>query len=84
LFSNSQDSINKLADGLEPKEFFTRLESSIFSDILSLDGSGLKIRVRLKGVKDAITFKEMSEGEQQLLTIIGLMRFTSEMKVSFC
>lgn len=75
-FLNSQDSINKLADGLEPKEFFTRLESSIFSDILSLDGSGLKIRVRLKGVKDAITFKEMSEGEQQLLTIIGLMRFT--------
>ncbi|MGB6293883.1 MAG: AAA family ATPase [Vibrio anguillarum] len=75
-FLNSQDSIQTLAEGLEPKEFFTRLESAIFSDVLSLDGSGLKIRVKLKGIKDAITFKEMSEGEQQLLTIIGLMRFT--------
>lgn len=77
-FLNSQECIQKLAEGLEPKEFFTRLESAIFSDILSLDGSGLKIRVKLKGVKDAITFKEMSEGEQQLLTIIGLMRFTQQ------
>lgn len=77
-FLNSQGCIQKLAEGLEPKEFFTRLESAIFSDILSLDGSGLKIRVNLKGVKDAITFKEMSEGEQQLLTIIGLMRFTQQ------
>lgn len=77
-FLNSQDAVQKLAEGLEPKEFFTRLESAIFSDVLSLDGSGLKIRVKLKGVKDAITFKEMSEGEQQLLTIIGLMRFTQQ------
>ncbi len=77
-FLNSQDCIQKLAEGLEPKEFFTRLESAIFSDVLSLDGSGLKIRVKLQGVQDAITFKEMSEGEQQLLTIIGLMRFTQQ------
>ncbi|MEZ9864705.1 AAA family ATPase [Vibrio breoganii] len=77
-FLNSQNSIEKLAEGLEPKEFFTRLESAIFSDVLSLDGSGLKIRVKLSGVKDAITFSEMSEGEQQLLTIIGLMRFTQQ------
>ncbi|MBC8656170.1 AAA family ATPase [Vibrio parahaemolyticus] len=77
-FLNSQKCIEKLAEGLEPKEFFTRLESAIFSDVLSLDGSGLKIRVKLSGVKDAITFSEMSEGEQQLLTIIGLMRFTQQ------
>ncbi len=77
-FLNSQNCIEKLAEGLEPKEFFTRLESAIFSDVLSLDGSGLKIRVKLRGVKDAITFSEMSEGEQQLLTIIGLMRFTQQ------
>ncbi len=77
-FLNSQNCIEKLAEGLEPKEFFTRLESAIFSDVLSLDGSGLKIRVKLSGVKDAITFSEMSEGEQQLLTIIGLMRFTQQ------
>ncbi|WP_343291260.1 AAA family ATPase [Vibrio harveyi] len=77
-FLNSQNCLEKLAEGLEPKEFFTRLESAIFSDVLSLDGSGLKIRVKLSGVKDAITFSEMSEGEQQLLTIIGLMRFTQQ------
>ncbi|WP_394230276.1 AAA family ATPase [Shewanella colwelliana] len=77
-FLNGKDGIEKLADGLEAKDFFSRMESTIFSDLLSLDGEGLHIRVKLKGVKTPITFKEMSEGEQQLLTIIGLMRFTQQ------
>lgn len=77
-FLPSEESVFALADGLDAKVFFSRLESTIFSDLLSLDGEGLKIRVKLTGVDTPITFKEMSEGEQQLLTIIGLMRFTQQ------
>jgi predicted ATPase len=77
-FLNGKDGIEKLANGLKAKDFFSRMESTIFSDLLSLDGEGLQIRVKLKGVVKPITFKEMSEGEQQLITIIGLMRFTQQ------
>jgi len=77
-FLNGKDGIKKLAGDLKAKDFFSRMESTIFSDLLSLDGEGLHIRVKLKGVDTPITFKEMSEGEQQLLTIIGLMRFTQQ------
>lgn len=77
-FLNGKDEIMKLANGLKAKEFFSRMESTIFSDLLSLDGEGLQIRVKLKDVEKPITFKEMSEGEQQLITIIGLMRFTQQ------
>lgn len=77
-FLPSEQSVLALAEGLDAKVFFSRLESTIFSDLLSLDGEGLKIRVKLTGVDTPITFKEMSEGEQQLLTIIGLMRFTQQ------
>lgn len=77
-FLPNEQSVFELAKGWDAKEFFSRLESTIFSDLLSLDGEGLKIRVKLTGVDTPITFKEMSEGEQQLLTIIGLMRFTQQ------
>ncbi|EIV8614824.1 AAA family ATPase [Vibrio vulnificus] len=77
-FLNGKDGVKKLANKLKAKDFFSRMESTIFSDLLSLDGEGLQIRVKLKDVKTPITFKEMSEGEQQLLTIIGLMRFTQQ------
>lgn len=77
-FLSGEQSIRELADGLDAKDFFSRLESTIFSDLLSLNGDGLKIRVKLKDVEKPITFKEMSEGEQQLITIIGLMRFTQQ------
>ena len=38
----------------------------------------VRIRVRLKGNDGSVTFREMSEGEQQLLTVLGLLRFTAE------
>ncbi|MGO4306132.1 AAA family ATPase [Cupriavidus sp. RAF12] len=36
------------------------------------------IRVRLKKNDGSVTFRELSEGEQQLLTVLGLLRFTAE------
>lgn len=78
LFIPDEASLFKLADGLEPKEFFARLESAIFSDLVSESGEDVRLKIRLKDVENPVTFKELSEGEQQLLTIIGLMRFTAQ------
>ena len=52
---------------------FKALESSYISEMLK------EVRVRVKKRKDGeVTFKELSEGEQQLLTVIGLLIFTRE------
>jgi predicted ATPase len=77
-FIPNEEALRALAEGLESKEFFARLESTIFSDLVSPDGEDVRIRIRLIGEDESITFKELSEGEQQILTIIGLMRFTAQ------
>lgn len=38
----------------------------------------MRIRVKLKKNDGSVTFRELSEGEQQLLTVLGLLRFTAE------
>jgi ABC-type transport system involved in cytochrome c biogenesis ATPase subunit len=77
-FIPNEATLQHLAEGLEPKEFFARLESTIFSDLVDRDGKDVRIRLQLTGQEFPITFDELSEGEQQLLTIIGLMRFTAQ------
>ena len=57
------------------RSFFLALESTDFSELIY----DLKIQVRVKATNTkqvAITFHELSEGEQQLLMVLGLMRFT--------
>lgn len=82
FFIPDEQALQQLAAGLgteqDAKEFFARMESAIFSDILSADGKDLRARVFVEGAASSITFKELSEGEQQLLTLIGLMRFTQQ------
>lgn len=82
FFIPDEQALQELAAGLgteqDAKEFFARMESAIFSDVLSADGKDLRARVFVEGVASSITFKELSEGEQQLLTLIGLMRFTQQ------
>ena len=77
-FIRGEEALRKLAVGLEPKEFFARLESTIFSDLISPTGYDVRVRIKISGVHGPVTFRELSEGEQQLLTIIGLMRFTAQ------
>lgn len=43
----------------------------------------VRIRVRLKKNDGTVTFRELSEGEQQLLTVLGLLRFTKERESLF-
>lgn len=48
-----------------------------FESILAADLLGeLRVRVKARGVDGSVTFRELSEGEQQLLMVLGLLRFT--------
>lgn len=52
---------------------FKALESTYISEMLE------EVKVKVKKKKDGeVTFRELSEGEQQLLTVIGLLIFTRE------
>jgi predicted ATPase len=59
---------------LEASEFFKQLESTYIADLIQQ----LRIRVKVKHCDGSLTFRELSEGEQQLLTVVGLLRFTKE------
>ncbi len=59
----------------DARTFFLALESADFSRMVR----EVKVSVVVDGeehVRTPITFREMSEGEQQLLTVLGLLRFT--------
>jgi restriction endonuclease S subunit/predicted ATPase len=63
------------AEYADARSFFLVLESTDFSELIH----DVKIQVRVKDVDKnniPITFRELSEGEQQLLMVLGLMRFT--------
>lgn len=69
------ESLHKLAAKYENNvEFFKTLESTYISDLIH----ELRIQVRKEGVEGSLEFPELSEGEQQLLTVLGLLRFTKE------
>jgi energy-coupling factor transporter ATP-binding protein EcfA2 len=55
------------------------LESADISDLLE----EVRIRVRIRGSEGALTFRELSEGEQQLLTVLGLIEFTRTSEALF-
>ncbi len=70
------DSLRLLAaEYPDARSFFLALESTDFSRMVR----EVKVSVKIAAEGDAevpITFREMSEGEQQLLTVLGLLRFT--------
>lgn len=82
-FIPTLEKLQALAKGLSPKEFFARLESAIFSDLISTSGEDLRIRVKLTTTDKPVTFTELAEGERQLLTVLGLLRFTAENEALF-
>ena len=57
-----------------PQDFFKVLESTYISELLY----EVRCTVKIRGVDGRISFRELSEGEQQLLMVLGLMRFTQE------
>jgi energy-coupling factor transporter ATP-binding protein EcfA2 len=56
------------------KDFFSALESLHVADLVE----DVRARVRVANVDGSLTFRELSEGEQQLLMVLGLLRFTRE------
>lgn len=66
------ESIEGIGDVREPGTFFRTLESAYVSDLIP----ETRIRVEKRNLDGGITFGELSEGEQQLLMVLGLLRFT--------
>ncbi len=82
-FLPDQKALRSLAKGLSNKEFFARLESLVFSDLVEGSGADVRVWIRLKGCKSPATYQDLAEGERQLLTVLGLMRFTAEKEALF-
>jgi predicted ATPase len=74
LFVKDIDALRRLVGKQAPAKFFQDLESTYVSELIE----EVRIRVRLKKNDGSVTFRELSEGERQLLTVLGLLRFTAE------
>jgi ABC-type multidrug transport system ATPase subunit len=73
LYISNQEKLSGIAQKYKGNtEFFKQLESTYMSDLIH----EVRVKVKKQNVNGTITFKELSEGEQQLLTVIGLLRFT--------
>lgn len=61
--------------------FFTALESTYISKVLT----EVRTRVRMASAAggQAVTYRDLSEGEQQLLLVLGLLKFTAEDEALF-
>jgi predicted ATPase len=73
-YVQSAEDLISLAADVDQKELFKRLESTVLSDLLH----EVRIRFKVKGSETALSFVDLSEGEQQLLTVLGLLRFTNQ------
>jgi predicted ATPase len=75
LFVPDKAALQRLASEIgEPARLFKYLESTYISDLID----EVRINVKHRDVDGNITFNQLSEGEQQLLNVLGLMRFTQE------
>jgi len=75
LYLDSANALEGLKSGYETQQdFFKALESTYISELIR----EVRTRVRVRGLDTPLTFRELSEGEQQLLMVLGLLRFTKE------
>lgn len=74
LYIKDLEALRALVNDQPANEFFRDLESTYVSELIE----EVRIRVRLRKNDGSVTFRELSEGEQQLLTVLGLLRFTAE------
>ncbi|MFZ6768065.1 AAA family ATPase [Undibacterium sp. Di26W] len=74
LFIPDINALRDLADeyGADPRALFQALDTMRLSGLIE----DFRVRVRVKGATGPIHTRQLSEGEQQLLTVLGLMRFT--------
>lgn len=75
LFLKDVNKLKQLAkDYKTQQDFFKALESAYISELLG----EVSIKVKIKNMKGKLSFRELSEGEQQLLMVLGLLKFTME------
>jgi predicted ATPase len=58
----------------DPRALFQALDTMRLSGLIE----DFRVRVRVEGALGPIHTRQLSEGEQQLLTVLGLMRFTQD------
>lgn len=74
LFIKNEEQLIALRQEYESiKSLFSNLESLYLCDLID----EVRIKVR-KNDGNLVTFKQLSEGEQQLLTVLGLLLFTQD------
>lgn len=79
LYIKDQNNLQEFASQYANNtEFFKNLESMYISDLIE----EVRIKVR-KTDGTVITFNELSEGEQQLLMVLGLLKFTKSSESLF-
>src|SRR5208337_742964 len=75
LFVKDIHALVDLASEYETQsDFFACLESTDLSEVIH----DLQVKVKIRNYDGTLTFRELSEGEQQLLMVLGLLRFTKE------
>ncbi|TKC04864.1 AAA family ATPase [Pedobacter frigoris] len=75
LYLSNKEKLQKLAKSWTGRiPFFNALESTYISDLVE----DIRVRVKKKNVKKDISYRELSEGEQQLLAVLGLLKFTRD------
>jgi len=75
LYISSKNKLKELSGFYRSNtDFFKALESTYISDIIE----EIKVKVKKRDIDGEIGFKELSEGEQQLLTVMGLLKFTKD------
>ena len=80
LFVQDIASLRQLFQGYGSlSDFFKALESTYLSELIE----EVQIKVRVNTAQESLTFTELSEGEQQLLIVLGLLRFTREAESLF-
>lgn len=80
LFVRNKAALKHLVSKDKPtSEFFKELESTYISKLIQQ----VRIRVKVRNCDGSLTFRELSEGEQQLLSVVGLLRFTKETEALF-
>ncbi|MBO1081683.1 AAA family ATPase [Roseomonas haemaphysalidis] len=57
--------------------FFTALESAHLSRVIGDHDVRTRVRLTTESGGGAVTYRELSEGEQQLLLVLGLLKFTA-------
>jgi predicted ATPase len=73
LFLKDKDALISLKDHIgDSYRFFQYVEGSYIADLLD----DVQIFVKHRNSDDLISFEQLSEGELQLLTVLGLMRIT--------